>query len=184
VVPRWFDVVPWWFDVVPRSSDVVPRWFGGPGPVHIAVHSDTVVPRSRATNRAGSRHGLRSIDPGGAPHTAHEPARARRDSRRAALDDRPDRAGSVDPRVGTAVRVLRVLGYQVVVTDPLGGLLEPVAEEDEPHDRAGRRLPAHLKTYKTPGYFDCDRGWCGWERIAWPFGPGEPPEYTYRLRRE
>jgi transcriptional regulator with XRE-family HTH domain len=93
-------------------------------------------------------------------------------------------AGSVDPRVGTFVRVLRVLGYQVVVTDPLGGLLEPVAEEDEPHDRAGRRLPAHLKIYKTPGYFDCDRGWWGWERIAWPFGPGEPPEYTYRLRRE
>jgi hypothetical protein len=94
-------------------------------------------------------------------------------------------AGRVVPRLKTFTDLLRALGYDLVVADRAGRLLEVDDEHDRLRDRAGRRFPAHLEAGRTPGYFenwDHPKGWWGWERIAWPFGPGEPPEYTYWQR--
>jgi transcriptional regulator with XRE-family HTH domain len=92
-------------------------------------------------------------------------------------------AGRVEPKVSTLVQLLGALGYELVITDRHNRLLELDDEHDKLRDRAGRRFPAHLRAFKTPSYFDVNaRDWWGWERIAWPFGPGQPPEYTYWQR--
>ncbi|HZC71355.1 MAG TPA: helix-turn-helix transcriptional regulator [Jatrophihabitans sp.] len=88
-------------------------------------------------------------------------------------------AGRVEPRLRTFLGILAALGFELAVTDG-NGVLELDDEQDALRDRAGRRFPAHLKAFKTPRYFSINKcDWWGWERIAWPFGPGEPPEYTF-----
>ena len=92
-------------------------------------------------------------------------------------------AGRVAPRVQTFVRLLGAVGYGLAIVDDRGRLLEYDAEHDRLRDRAGRRFPAHLKAGPTPTCPVIDGpGWWGWFRIAWPFGPGDPPAWTYWQR--
>jgi transcriptional regulator with XRE-family HTH domain len=95
-------------------------------------------------------------------------------------------AGQVVPRLPTFMALLGALGYELVAVDRAGTRLELDDEHDALRDGAGRRFPAHLEADRTPGYFEQGRlmrRWWGWERIAWPAGPGQPPEFTYWLRR-
>lgn len=94
-------------------------------------------------------------------------------------------AGQVVPRLQTFIALLGALGYQLIAIDRAGRPLKLDDEHDALRDGAGRRFPAHLVADRTPGYFEADpvRTWWGWERIAWPFGPGQPPEFTYWQRR-
>jgi transcriptional regulator with XRE-family HTH domain len=95
-------------------------------------------------------------------------------------------AGKTVPRLDTFVLLLAALGFELAIVDRHGRLLELDDEHDRLRDRAGRRFPAHLIAGKTPSYADCFTGegrtWWGWERIAWPYGPGTPPEYTFWQR--
>ena len=84
------------------------------------------------------------------------------------------------PRFDTVVALLAPLGYELVIVDAKGNLLVPDADHDVLRDRGGRRFPAHLKYGRVRDYFDpLGRNWWGWERIAWPFGLGWVPEFTY-----
>jgi transcriptional regulator with XRE-family HTH domain len=92
-------------------------------------------------------------------------------------------ADATTPRLPTFTALLDALGYRLVVVDAGNQPLQPDDDHDRLIDAGGRRFPAHLPAEPTPGYFERDGGrWWGWERIAWPFGPGRPPEHTYWRR--
>jgi len=89
------------------------------------------------------------------------------------------------PRLDTFVLLLAALGYELAIVDDTGRMLQLDDDHDRLRDRAGRRFPAHLPAAKTPSYWDRHGPqWWGWERIAWPFGPGAPPEYTFWRRTD
>jgi transcriptional regulator with XRE-family HTH domain len=91
-------------------------------------------------------------------------------------------AGLVIPRLQTFVDLLAALGYELVIADRHGRLLELDDEHDRLRDCGGRRFPAHLQADKTPDYFDADaRNWWGWHHVAWAFS-GDRPEYIYWRR--
>lgn len=92
-------------------------------------------------------------------------------------------AAATTPRLQTFVALLDVLGYRLVVVDARNRPLQPDDDHDQLVDAAGRRFPAHLEAAPTADYFDHEkRPWWGWEHIAWPFGPGRPPEHTFWRR--
>lgn len=95
-------------------------------------------------------------------------------------------AGTNVPRLDTFVLLLAALGFELAIVDRQGRMLTLDTEHDRLRDRAGRRFPAHLIAAATPGYWETftaeGHSWWGWERIAWPYGPGTPPEYTFWRR--
>lgn len=94
-------------------------------------------------------------------------------------------AGRVVPRLPTFIDLLGVLGYQLVLADRRGRLLELDDEHDRLRDRAGRRFPAHLEAAELPDYFDAAaRDWWGWHHVGWPFGVGNCPEHIYWQRNK
>lgn len=92
-------------------------------------------------------------------------------------------AGRLDPRLGTFAALVRVAGYHLVVADRFGRPLASRKEIEEMFDRAGRRLPAHLRSGRTPSYFSDGWQWWGWHHIAFPLLDDNVPTYTY-WRRE
>jgi hypothetical protein len=78
------------------------------------------------------------------------------------------------------VRLLAVTGHRLAIVDVGGAELSHDHPDDRLRDRAGRRFPAHLPTFKI-SWFD---GWWGWFRIAW--WPTDPivPEYGYYHPRQ
>jgi transcriptional regulator with XRE-family HTH domain len=100
----------------------------------------------------------------------------------------PSKVGRIEsganiPRVDTVVGLLSVLGYQLAIVDHRGRLLDYDQDHDRLRDRGDRHFPAHLDAASTPGYFEQGgRTWWGWHHVAWPFGPGKPPEHTYWRR--
>ncbi len=89
-------------------------------------------------------------------------------------------AGRVMPRLQTLVDLLGALGYEFVIADRHGRLLELDDEHDRLRDRSGRHFPAHLEAAKLPDYFDREaRHWWGWHHVGWPFGVGDCPDYIY-----
>jgi transcriptional regulator with XRE-family HTH domain len=97
-------------------------------------------------------------------------------------------SGASVPKLDMFVRLLGALGYELAVVDRHGCVLTLDDDHDRLRDGGGRRFPAHLDWDETPTYWDCfnpdRRSWWGWERIAWPFGPGKPPTHTYWRRTE
>jgi transcriptional regulator with XRE-family HTH domain len=91
-------------------------------------------------------------------------------------------AGRSDPRLSTFVAMVRAGGYHLVVADRYGRPLASRKEIEELFDRAGRRLPAHLKSGPTPSYFTKGRQWWGWHHIAFPLLDDNVPENTYWRR--
>jgi transcriptional regulator with XRE-family HTH domain len=94
-------------------------------------------------------------------------------------------AGTTVPRLDTFVALLASTGYEIIIADNCGRMLQLDAEHDRLRDRGNRRFPAHLEAGRTPGYFEHDnpRTWWGWERIAWPFTDHWVPEFTYWRRQ-
>lgn len=93
-------------------------------------------------------------------------------------------AGHVDPKFGTFDRLMAAAGYGLALVDGLGRLLAPDENRDRLVDRAGRRLPAHLKAAEHPNSLDAPgRYWWGWYRVAWPLGDNHPAAVYWRRRR-
>jgi transcriptional regulator with XRE-family HTH domain len=87
------------------------------------------------------------------------------------------------PTLGTVACLLQALGFELAAVDEHGQVLAVDDEHDRLRDAAGRRFPAHLRWARTPDYVDVSGpDWWGWHRIAWPFGPGKPPPYTFWQR--
>jgi transcriptional regulator with XRE-family HTH domain len=93
-------------------------------------------------------------------------------------------SGASVPRLDTFVAILARAGYELVISDNCGRMLQLDADHDRLRDRGNRRFPAHLESGKTPWYFDHENPnrWWGWERIAWPFTDDWVPEHTYWRR--
>ncbi|MDP9797978.1 transcriptional regulator with XRE-family HTH domain [Catenuloplanes nepalensis] len=79
--------------------------------------------------------------------------------------------GGLAPSVALLERMLGVAGLHLVVVDPEGRIVQPMAVWDETYDGAGRRYPAHLSTILDPRAGE----WWG-DR----YGLARPPETFHR----
>ena len=86
-------------------------------------------------------------------------------------------AGRTSARFETVAALLAAAGYQFVIADWRGRLLEYDVTRERLVDRSGRRLPAHLESEAVN---DLDDYWWGWYRIAWwKKGNADVPDHTY-----
>lgn len=82
-------------------------------------------------------------------------------------------SGDLVPSLAMIDRLIGVCGFKLVVVDGEGRVLQPMVDNDNTRDGAGRRYPAHLDTILDP----LPGEW--WADI---YGLARPPETFYRDR--
>jgi transcriptional regulator with XRE-family HTH domain len=87
-------------------------------------------------------------------------------------------SGAHTPRLTTFADLMESLGYDLLLVDWRGRVLEVDEDRERMREPSGRRFPAHLRAGRTPAFPD---GWWGYYSVAWD--TKDAPAYTYWRRR-